>query len=83
MQVEQIIFMQGESEELDIALDILKTEGPDMAILHLMQWHYPGEHETAEIPAAGTDDDTHKDEHGYILTWNSRIGYIGLEYVVE
>ena len=78
---ERIIFMQeSEAEE---ALDILDEEGEDAAIEFLAQWHNPGEHETSDEESAGDDDDVYEDDDGYILSWNSRIGYIGLEYDTE
>ena len=78
-EIERIIFLQNESEELDTAFAFLDEEGPEGAIGYLSGWHYPGEHETAEEPGGGTSDHTHENADGYILTWNNRLGYIGLE----
>ena len=75
--IERIVFMQG--DEADEPLSILDTDGTKAAIEYLAQWHYPGEHETANEPAAGTCDHVQKTDDGFILTWNDRLRYIGLE----
>jgi hypothetical protein len=74
----RIVFMQG--DDADEVLAILDDQGEEAAVEHLAQWHFPGEHETANEPAAGTDDDTFETDDGFILSWNTRLGYIGLEY---
>ena len=79
-EIERIVFMQGDGA--DEALSRLDEEGIDGALEYLKSWHYPGEHETSEETSAGTSDHTHETDDGYILTWNNRIGYIGLEYRV-
>ena len=73
---QRIVFMQG--DEAEEPLRILDEHGTAAAIEHLAQWYNePGE--VFEEPASGDDDDTHTDENGYRLSWNTRIGYIGLE----
>lgn len=76
---EQIIFFQADDETTQIALEIYENQGHEAAIKHLSEWHNPGEHETAHKPSAGTSDDTYRHD-GYILTVNTSLGYIGLEY---
>jgi hypothetical protein len=77
-EFENVIFFQDEAAEE--ALSILNRDGEDAALAHLAQWHYPGEHETRTGDAGfGTDDDVYEKD-GYILSWNSRVGYIGLSY---
>lgn len=71
-----------QDSEADEALDILDEEGEEAALEHLAQWHHPGEHETSDEESAGDDDDVFEQD-GYILSWNSRIGYIGLEFDTE
>jgi len=75
--IERIIFLEH-CDDANIALGM----SPDAAIDYLKDWHQPGEHELANDPAAGTDDDTYERD-GYILSWNDRLGYIGLEYIAE
>jgi len=81
MLVDNIIFLQSESEEKTHAFKLLDDEGPAAVIAYLSQWHYPREHETCEDLSRGKSDDTYQDEHGYILTWNKAIDYIGLEHI--
>ncbi len=75
--IERIVFMQG--EEAEEPLRILDEQGEEAAIEYLAQWHFPGEHETSETPGAGSDDDVYRAEDGFRLSWNTRLGYIGLE----
>ena len=76
MAFQRIVFMQG--EDAQEALDILDNDGTDAAIEYLAQWDMePGEIE--DESAAGTDDDVYQSDDGYILTYNTRLGYIGLE----
>lgn len=77
------VFFAQDDETADEALAILDERGADAAVKFLAQWHYPGEHETVEQPAAGSDDRTHETADGYVLSWNARLGYIGLEYKTE
>ena len=77
---ERVIFLQGNSA--DEALEIYNQHGAEAALLYLEQWHYPGEHETATELGAGTSDRVYEIA-GYILTVNTRVGYIGLEYEVS
>lgn len=78
MAIERIVFVQG--DEADEPLSVLDTDGTEAAIEYLAQWHNPGEHELAQEPAAGSSDDVFETDHGFILTWNVRLGYIGLEH---
>lgn len=74
---ENVVFLQG--DEAEEPLKILNDEGEDAALEYLKQWHYPGEHMGTNKLGAGTDDRTYKKDN-YIMDWNSRIGYIGLQY---
>lgn len=74
---EKVMFAQG--QDADHALDILMQDGEDAALEYLKQWHYPGEHDASDELGHGTLDDTYEKD-GYIMNWNSRIGYIGLQY---
>lgn len=74
---EDIVFMQG--DEAYQPLEILDREGPDAALKYLEQWHYPGEHQTSQTLGQGSDDKVYEKD-GYTMTWNPRLGYIGLKY---
>ena len=78
MTIERIVFVQG--DEADEPLSILDIDGTEAAIEYLARWHYPGEHELAQEPAAGSSDDVFETDDGFVLTWNMRLGYIGLEH---
>ena len=77
---EQIVFMQG--QEADHPLNILMQDGKDAAMDYLKQWHYPGEHDGDKELGRGKLDKTYEKD-GYIMSWNSSIGYIGLVYDTE
>jgi hypothetical protein len=77
---EQVVFMQDENA--DEAFEILNNEGEAAALEFLQQWHYPGEHETRAETASGTFDPTYEKD-GYIMVWNPRMNYIGLEYETD
>lgn len=77
---EQIVFLQG--NEADHALNILMQDGRDEAMDYLKQWHYPGEHDGSNELGHGSMDKTYEKD-GYIMSWNSSIGYIGLVYDTE
>jgi len=74
---ENVVFLQG--DEAYQPLEILDTKGKDAAMEYLKQWHYPGEHEGSPELGHGTSDQTYEKD-GYIMSWNSQLGYIGLQY---
>lgn len=74
---EDVVFLQG--EEADEALDILNNEGKDAAMDYLIQWHDPGHHMGKNELGIGSSDQTYRRD-GYIMSWNSSFGYIGLDY---
>lgn len=79
---ENIVFQQG--DDANEALDVYFRHGPKAAIKHLMQWHFPGEHEVLDKhpdKKAGTTDSLHHHKVkgiNYVLTANPRYNYIGL-----
>ena len=77
---EEIIFLQG--EEANEALQILEDKGEEGLLKHLMQWHYPGEHETCEGNPSGNADNEF-DDNNYKLSYNEGLGYVGLAYKLE
>jgi hypothetical protein len=70
-----IIFLQ-DSEAYE-ALDILDQCGEEEALNHLKQWDMGQYDVEMDSPGAGSYDSTYERD-GYIMTWNSGIGYIGL-----
>jgi len=78
---ERVVFLQG--DEAEEPLSILDEKGPEAAINYLKQWHNYGEHEGSNELSNGSSDNIFKQDDGYILIWNTRLGYIGLEYDFE
>ena len=74
---ESVIFLDG--SEADEAFEILNNDGEYAAMEYLKQWHDYGNHMGQQELGHGTSDETYEKD-GYIMSWNSRIGYIGLEY---
>jgi ribosomal protein S6 len=74
---EQVVFLDG--QEATHALNILMEDGQDAAMDYLKQWHYPGEHDGSNELGNGSLDKTYKKD-GYIMSWSSSLGYIGLVY---
>jgi hypothetical protein len=74
---EDVVFLQGDGAEE--TMEILNTLGKDAALTHLMQWHYPGEHMGSNEESHGSNDKTYRKD-GYIMSWNTHIPYIGLQY---
>ena len=77
---ENVVSMQG--DDAFQPLEILDSDGPEAALEYLKQWHYPGEHEGSNELGHGTSDEIFEKD-GYIMSWNPRIGYIGLQYDLE
>jgi hypothetical protein len=74
---EDVVFLQG--DEAYEPLERLDREGPDAALEYLKQWHYPGEHQGSQVLGHGSEDKTYEKD-GYIMSWNPRLDYIGLQY---
>lgn len=74
---EDVVFLQG--QEAEEPLSILHNDGQDAALEYLKSWHMYGEHMGSSSKSHGSDDSVYEKD-GYIMTWNSRIGYIGLQY---
>ena len=77
---EDVVFMQG--EEANEPLEILDTQGEDAAMEYLKQWHQPGQHMGSVDLGHGSSDRTYEKD-GYIMSWNSQLNYIGLQYEVS
>lgn len=76
---EKILFAQG--GEADEIMDVLNNDGEEAALDFMKQWHYPGEHDGSNEVGAGKYDDRFEKD-GYIMSWNSRMPYIGLILVL-
>lgn len=79
-----IVFLQN-AEDADPALEILHRDGVNAAAAYLAQWdhHEPAdEFNSNDTPLAGHGDYAESTtDSKYIVTWNDRFGYIGLERV--
>ena len=74
---ENVVFAQG--EDATEPLEILADKGAQAAIDYLSQWHDCGKHEMHDAPGGGSEDRTYI-TGDYILSWNYRLAYIGLEH---
>lgn len=74
---EDVVFLQG--QEADEPLQILQNDGQDAALEYLKSWHMLGSHMGNSNLGHGSADQTYEKD-GYIMSWNNRIGYIGLQY---
>lgn len=77
---ENVVFLQG--SEASEPLSMLDNDGPDAAIEFLTQWHNPGEHEGTNELGHGMTDKVYG-KGNYILSWNTALGYIGLQYRIN
>lgn len=77
---QEIIFAQ--SDDADEPLQILNDDGPAAAVDYLAQWDNGDDGEVRDEMSAGSSDGT--EEVGeYLLTYNTRLGYIGLERILS
>lgn len=81
MKYERIVFLQG--EEATAALDELEAHGEEEAIEYLSQWDMGDGGDIHDEPASGDSDNVYESDDGYRLSYNTRLGYIGLERLVE
>lgn len=77
---ENVVFMQG--SDADEALRMLDTEGAEIVMDYLKQWHQPGEHEVISGVGNGTLDKTYRSGN-YVMSYNMPLGYIGLSYKLD
>jgi len=80
MKYEQIVFAQG--EDANEPLKILDEQGTHAAIEYLLQWDNGDSADIRDQPSAGTRDTVVRIA-GLILTFNTGIGYIGLEREIK
>lgn len=78
-EYERLVFLQ--CEEADEYLDFLDENGPLETVNRLLQdFDNPEPGDIHDEPARGEDDDYYETPGGYILSWCSSLGYIGLEH---
>jgi len=81
MTYANIVFMQS-SQDTAEPLRILEEQGEHAALEYLKQWDYGDSYEENNEPCAGTDDTIYR-EGPYIMSYNTRLEYIGLERVID
>lgn len=72
----EIVFMQG--DDAKEALDILEKKGEKAALQYLKDWDYGKEMEHTAIEKPWGNDDELYEEDDYVMSYNTRLGYIGL-----
>lgn len=79
LRFENIVFLQG--EEANEVLQMLDIIGVEQTLNYLQNLHFSNEHTIIEDPSSDNDEKYSKD--GYLMTWNTRLGYIGLVYDIH
>ena len=79
MRYQGIVFMQG--DEAAGALDHLERYGEEAAIDFLAEWDF-GNGEVRDHTSVGEHDDLYETDDGMRLSYNTRLGYIGLERAI-
>jgi len=75
-----IVFLQEQAAEE--TLQIINEKGCDSAIDHLLGMYGFDYAEGTDTPSAGSGDHTYTSDCGeYLLTYNTHIGYVGLEFI--
>lgn len=91
MPIAHIVFMQDdEGRKVVDALthtDGVVSHGVTAASVeavtdYLAQWDYGEYHALSSVTGAGRMDDRSQVDH-YLLTWNSGLGYVGLEVILD
>lgn len=71
----EIIFFQGDDAEEP--LEILEEQGEQACLEYCAQWDCGDSPYYSDTPPWGADDDLYQDGI-YILSYNARLGYVGL-----
>lgn len=74
---ENILFFQGEPAEP--FLEMIRKDGEEATLEVMKEFHFKGNHETTNELLQGDEDSCWTDDR-YIMSYNLRIGYIGLQY---
>ena len=81
MKIQRIVFLQGDQARK--ALKIYERHGAEGALQYLDRWFTMGApYEPESELSAGTSDKVYEISD-YVLTVNTALGYIGLEYIWE
>jgi len=77
-EYEDVVFLQG--DEADQYLKMIEEQGAEETIRVLASnFYHPGEHSKQKGNPAGSSDKTFTSQDGkFILSWNERLGYVGL-----
>lgn len=78
MKYQRIVFAQG--DDAIEPLQILDNHGIQAVVDYLRQWDEQ-EGEISELPSSGTSDYVYEID-GFRLSYNLRMGYIGLERII-
>lgn len=77
---QSIVFAQG--DDATEPLELLDENGVDCAVGYLSEWDQGEDNaEPWKESSAAGESDRQERCGAYLLTWNSRLGYIGLERV--
>ena len=81
---ERIVFLDSNNDAWEV-LNMIDDGQIEEAFSFLKQWHYPGEHDTADELGHGTSDDVWgpADADGYIMSANGDLDYVALEFDTE
>lgn len=72
----EVVFLQG--DEAREALALLESDGEAAAMNHLAQWDFGGESEHSPTGKPWGSSDHVVREGDYFMSYNLRLGYIGL-----
>jgi len=75
-QYYEIVFLQGEKAEEP--LTILRDKGEEAALDYLKEFDRGEEMDVNPEDAPWGDDDRVMEKDGYVMSWNTEFGYIGL-----
>lgn len=81
MKYDRIVFLEG--NRASAALDELAAHGEESAIDYLSQYDNSDGGDIHDEPASGLSDSVYESDDGYRLSYNTGLGYIGLERVIE
>ena len=80
MTYQRIVFVQG--DDAIRPLSILDLDGEEAAVDYLAEWDTEPSEEF-DAPASGDSDDVYETDDGFRLSYCERLGYIGLERVIN
>lgn len=91
MPIASIVFLQDD-EGREVVDALTHTDGVTVhgvtaasiaaTVEYLAQWDYGEYHDLGATTRAGAHDDRSQQDH-YLLTWNTGLGYVGLEVMLD